>query len=146
MMSEHDRTDHRSHNRTAPFSVSYSPGSGYCASKGEDLDMRFEIVPVEGFCDPVDVKIRIKVPDPAVGIFTIYNQEHDLGLHTYPYDPMCFKQSLDPDNPPEGYEFIRKAYTAAKKMNIESIKVHVHVKATGGGFVCEEKSVYMVNF
>ena len=141
-----NRPGHGGHNETAPFSICYSPENGYCASKGESLDMKFEIVPAEGFCEPVDVKIRIKVPDPAVGIFTIYNQVHDLGVHSYPYQPLCFRQDLDPENPPEGYEFVKKAYAAAKRMKIDAIDVHVDVTASGGGFVFMEKPVYRVNF
>jgi len=130
----------------APFSVRYSPETGYCASKGESLDMRFEIVPYNGFSEPVSVKLRVKVPDPAVGIFTIYDEVHDLGTHAYPYCPLCYTQNLDPGNPPSGYEFVKKAYATAKRMKIESIDVQVHVKASGGGFTCEEKSQYKVNF
>ncbi|ADN37033.1 conserved hypothetical protein [Methanolacinia petrolearia DSM 11571] len=141
-----DGLRHTGHNITAPFSICYSPENGYCASKGESLNMKLEIVPDDGFREPVDVKIRIRVPDPAVGIFTIYNQVHDLGVHSYPYTPMCFTQALDPDNPPEGYEFIKKAYAAAKKMKIDAVDVHVDVTASGGGFVREEKPVYRVNF
>lgn len=108
--------------------------------------MKFEIIPNEGFFDPVNVKLRIKVPDPAIGFFTIYDQVHDLGTHAYPYCPVCYTQDLDPENPPEGYDFIKKAYSAAKKMKIESIDVHVHVRASGGGFVFEEKPFYRVFF
>lgn len=130
----------------APFSVSYSPENGYCASKGESLDMRLEIIPYNGFSEPVNVKLRIKVPDPALGLFTIYDQVHDLGTHIHPYCPLCYTQDLNPENPPAGYGFIKKAYSAAKKMKIDSIDVHVYVKASGGGFVCENKSLYKVSF
>ena len=136
----------KGHCQTPPFSISYTPENGYHASKGESLNMKFNIVPYKGFSDPVSVKLRVKVPDPAVGIFTIYDRLHDLGTHTFPYCPLCYTQDLDPENPPEGYEFIRKAYATAKKMKIESINVHVHVRASGGGFVCEEKSRYKVSF
>ena len=134
-----------SRDKPAPFSICYSPESGYCASRGESLDMRFEIVAADEFREPVDVKIRIKVPDPAVGLFTVYNQVHDLGVHSYPYPPLYFTQNLDPYNPPKGYEFVKKAYAAAKRMKIDAIDVHVEVTALGGGFVCEERSLYRVN-
>lgn len=107
--------------------------------------MHLQVVPESGFSEPVDVKLRIKVPDPALGIFTIYDGVQDLGTHTYPYDPMEYSLALDPDNPPEGYEFIRKAYNAAKKMNIRCVDVNILVRASGGGFVCEEKLNYKVN-
>ena len=141
-----NQTGRRSESSAAPFTIRYSPESGYKASKGQRLDMKLEIIPNNGFSGPVDVKLRVKVPDPAVGIFTIYDQVIDLGRCSHPYSPLCYTQDLDPDNPPEGYEFVKKAYSAAKRMNIESIDVQIHVKASGGGFVCEERPQYKVSF
>lgn len=133
-------------NSKKPFNIRYSPESGYRASKGESLDMKLEIVPSNEFCDPVDVKLRVKVPDPAMKIFTIYDQVIDLGTCHHPYQPLCYTQDLDPDNPPAGYEFIKKAYSAAKRMKIESIDVHIHIKASGGGFIFEDMPRYKINF
>ena len=126
------------------FSIRYTPPDGYTAEEGEMLVMVFTIVPEGGFDDEVRVTLDLSVPDPVFGIFPLWSETYDMGIHTPPYPPITQTLALDPDNPPEEYAWVTDVYDTARSAGISEIDVNVHVSAIGGGYTVEERPVYHV--
>lgn len=126
------------------FSLTYTPPDGYVADEGEVLAMQVQVVPEKGFSAPVSLRMDIIVPSPGLPFVTLWKGSYDLGTTSPPYPPVSWYLPLDPDTPPEEYEWVTGVARQAKALGITTISVHVRVTAVGGGQMVTESPSYIV--
>ena len=115
------------------------------AEEGEILEMRMKVVPGEGFSAPVSLRLDIAVPSPVLPFVTLWRASYDLGTTVPPYPSVTWTLPLDPDSPPEGYEWVTNVALQAKNVGITAFYVNTRVTGEGGGQTVTDSSSYVVH-
>ncbi|MDE4908922.1 hypothetical protein L0665_09920 [Methanogenium marinum] len=126
------------------FSLTYAPADGYQAEEGELLEMQVRVVPGEEFSAPVSLRLDIAVPSPGLPFITLWEGSFDLGTTSPPYRPVTLSLPLDPNSPPEEFEWVTGVARQAKTLGIASFSVNVRITAEGGGQIVSESPSYTV--
>ncbi|GAB7015301.1 hypothetical protein JCM10550A_06670 [Methanogenium cariaci] len=126
------------------FSLTYTPPDGYVAEEDEILAMQVRVIPEDGFSASVSLRLDIVVPSPVLPVVTLWSGSYDLGTISPPYPPVVWSLPLDPENPPEGYEWVTGVARQAKALGISTVSVNVRVTAASGEQMVTESPSYTV--